>query len=214
VEALGKIGPPVLPQLTAALEDANPRARGYAARALGGIDVDADLKMPLLVAMLRDEDVVVREMAATALVGLGDAAVPYLVETLADDLDWRARGHAALSLGRMIPPSSDAVSPLMAAIDDENQTVRQIACWSLGKAGKAASPAVEKLSRLLRSSDVGLRRTAAWALGNIGPAAAVARRALEGLLEDPDPTVREEADEALQKLRGTYGYTGATGEGK
>jgi HEAT repeat protein len=61
---------------------------------------------------------------------------------------------------------------------------------------------------------VGLRRTAAWALGNIGPAAAVARRALEGLLEDPDPTVREEADEALQKLRGTYGYTGAAGEGK
>jgi len=213
-QALGKMGKPVLPKVLEASKNADSRTRAYAALALGQIDVGADRKVPRLVAMLRDEDKLVRDKAAVVLVGLGDVAVPYLVETLTDDPDWRARGHAALALGRMTPPSVDAVPSLTAAIDDANETVRQIACWSLGEIGPGAAPAVTKLSDALKSPDVGLRRTAAWALGNVGSAAMSAQPALESLLNDPQPTVRQEADEALQKLHGTYEFVGAATEGE
>jgi len=212
--ALSKIGVQGLPLVTDALQDAGPITRAYAARALGGIDVHATRKVPLLVATLRDESDLVRETATAALVGLGDAAGPYLTTTLTGDLNWRARGHAALALGKITPPSVGAVPALTAAIDDKNETVRQIACWSLGRLGPESASAVGRLSSALESPDVGLRRTAAWALGNIGPTAVVAKPALEDLLNDPEPTVREEAGEALQKLRGTYVYTGAPKEGE
>ena len=91
-------------------------------------------------------------------------------------------------------------------LEDQHPTVRQIACWSLGKVGEAAASAVKNVTALLGSSDIVLRRTAVWTLGNIGQAALSAEAAIEALLEDPEPTVREEADEALQKLRGTYQY--------
>jgi HEAT repeat protein len=205
-QALTGIGVPALPQVIDALQSENARTRAYAAFALGRIDAEVARSAPLLIGLLRDADEAVRDRATTALAGLGEAAVPYLVRALSDAAEWRARAHAALALGQMTPPSGDAVRSLTAALEDQHPTVRQIACWSLGKVGKAAASAVKNVTALLRSSDIVLRRTAAWTLGNIGPAALSAEPAIEALLGDPEPTVREEADEALQKLRGTYQY--------
>jgi len=97
----------------------------------------------------------------------------------------------------------------MAALDDSQATVRVLACWSLGMAGADATAAVAKLSAALGSPEADLRRMAAWAVGSIGPTAMSAEPELQALLQDPEAEVRAEAEEALQKLHGTYSFGGA-----
>jgi HEAT repeat protein/mono/diheme cytochrome c family protein len=212
--ALAGIGVLSMPALLQALENPDPRTRAHASHALGLVGADPGRVVPPLIGMLGDDDNLVRERAATALVELGADAVPYLGQALTGDPNWHVRGFAALTLGRMTPPRASAVPLLISALDDENATVRQLACWSLGRLGGQAAEATEPLSRALSSSEVDLRRMAIWALGNIGPAALLAKPALVALLEDPEPLVRDEAVEALQKLAGTYDYTGGAGEAR
>lgn len=81
-DALARIGPPAVPQVTVMLSDPNPELRIRAAHILAQIGPDAKQAVPELVNRLRDEDQDVRKAAAHALGQMGpsaSAAVPALL---------------------------------------------------------------------------------------------------------------------------------------
>ncbi len=92
VDALGRIGEAAVPQLIAALSDADPRVRAQAGRALARIGPPAKEAVPILTQRLDDPDEDVRQAAARALGQIGPAAadaVPALV-SLIESTDGRA----------------------------------------------------------------------------------------------------------------------------
>src|SRR5262249_5740250 len=86
-EALGKIGPPALPAVSAALKHKNAQVRCGAIAALGNMGAAAKPAVPALVEFLDDERDALRQEAAEALGNIGvaaEAAVPALIEALRD----------------------------------------------------------------------------------------------------------------------------------
>lgn len=206
--ALGKLGPGVADRLLDSLTDGPPSLRGWAAVALAGIEPAFDRTLPRIVARFDDEDETVRDRLMQALLKVGAPAVPALAEALANATSVDIRGHAALALGRLDERALPAVPTLAAALDDPEVRVRQLVSWTLGKLGPPAESAVDALSRSAADPDPTVRRNSVWALGNIGPAAVPHEGLLERIVADPGETdtVRTEADEALQKIRGTYDW--------
>lgn len=84
-DALGRIGPPAVPQLIQALRNRDPLVRKEAAQVLARMGSDAREAVPDLMRLLDDEDETIRKTAARTLGRIGpDAApaVPALMRTL------------------------------------------------------------------------------------------------------------------------------------
>jgi hypothetical protein len=84
-DALGRIGPPAVPPLVAALESSDPQTRLRAAEVLARMGSDAKDAAPALTRLLDDPDEQIRKAATRALGRIGPAAeeaVPALVRAL------------------------------------------------------------------------------------------------------------------------------------
>jgi hypothetical protein len=84
-DALGRIGPPAVPPLVAALESSDPQTRLRAAEVLARMGSDAKDAVPALTRLLDDPDEEIRKAATRALGQIGPAAeeaVPALVRAL------------------------------------------------------------------------------------------------------------------------------------
>jgi HEAT repeat protein len=78
---------------------------------------------------LQADDQVVRMHAATVLGTMADdaaEAVPFLIDLLASD-DIQDRRLAALTLGEIGPVAEEAIEPLLAAVEDEDDGVAESA---------------------------------------------------------------------------------------
>ena len=95
-----------------------------------------------------------------------------------------------------LPIYPRAVEPLIAALKDENEYVRQAAAEVLGKIGDAR--AVEPLIAALKDESFSVRAAAARALGEIKDPRAV--EPLIAALKDESFSVRRAAAEALVSL--------------
>jgi HEAT repeat protein len=181
--------------LIKALEHKDPNVRSEAAKALGRIGDERAVE-PLIQA-LRDKYGSVREAAAEALVKIGAPAVEPLITALRDE-EWYVRRAAAEALDELgWKPGQDegaawywmvkrdwekcvalgaiAVEPLISALRDEDDDVREAAAEALGELGD--SRAVKPLISALRDDRYWrVRKAAAEALGEIGD-----ERALEEL---------------------------------
>lgn len=91
----------------------------------------------------------VADTAADALARIGDAAVPALIEGLADPSP-AVRAQAARALARMGPKGHAAVPALILALEDETAAVRVNAARALGQIGPEAQEAVPALIRALK----------------------------------------------------------------
>ncbi|MCK5055728.1 MAG: HEAT repeat domain-containing protein [Candidatus Aminicenantes bacterium] len=160
VEILIRIGKPAVALLISTLSNEVTDSRKYAARALGGI-ADARALHPLI-DTLKDNEPAARKEAADALGKMGNAAaVKSLISTL-EDTDALVRDKAAGALDRIgwepannselslyaaakqkwnILPfiGPDAVEPLIRALKDRKQSVRDGAVAALGKMGNPAA---------------------------------------------------------------------------
>ena len=155
-EALGKIGNArAVEPLIAALGDERSDMRQAAAKALGAIG-DARAMEPLIAA-LKDKDSAVRKAAAEALDHLGwkpaqdESAGWYWMAKH----DW----DKCVALGAL------AMEPLIAALKDENEYVREAAARTLGEIKDPR--AVQPLIDALQDKKWFVRRTAAEALISI-----------------------------------------------
>ena len=84
-DALGRIGPPAVPQLVAALQSTDPEVRLQAAQVLARMGSDARDAVPYLIHLLDDPDERIRKTAARTLGRIGPEAapaVPALMRTL------------------------------------------------------------------------------------------------------------------------------------
>jgi HEAT repeat protein len=195
VEALGRIGQSgsassVIAPLTAALGDAEPRVRAWAAIALSWLSSSAANAIPALVAALGDQDEFVRRSSADTLRQIGQPAAPALIAALGDSRAKVRRG-AAETLGSIRPPEDQAIPKLIAALEDTEPSVREAAAATLRYLGSAAVPA---LVSALGNPNPETRRLAAVALQE-GPKLSIP--ALVTALWDPDEKVRHAAASAL-----------------
>lgn len=173
--------------------------------------------LPILIDELRSGDDARQRRLSVLVRVLRGAAVPPLVEMLADPRPQRRRMAISL-LGELGPEAIDAVPALCAALDERSEVERRLAAESLaciapgdervqgalrplafdpdpGVRASALAPAIHSMLRDLASADPTLRRRAAEDLAQLGGAGV---RALVERLEDPSP---EPARAALAALR-------------
>jgi HEAT repeat protein len=154
-----------------------------------------------LIALLKDEDWRVRQLATFALGKIGETAVESLVEVLNDStLTPDVRGHAAIALRDAHDPR--AFYPLLARLADDSCQVRGYVAYALG--GYRDSRAVEPLITCLQedaNEHCSVRNWVAQSLGEIGDSRAVdTLRDVEA--NDPDRGVRATAKRSLAAILG------------
>ena len=151
--------------------------------------------IPVMIQLLGDEQIDVRNRAAACLLRQADAAILPLVNALSEDGSLGASTPLALDL--LASFGSAAQGPLLTTLEAGRSANPRSISEALGNLG---SDALDGLLPLLGHADPQVRRWSAHAIGVIGPAAARARPALLHALEDDQPRVREEAVRAAGKL--------------
>ena len=143
---LAAVGKPAAAALVEQLEHSAALTRGYAAFALGEIELAgsdvAAASVAGLTKLVNDEDEWVRRNTAEALGTLDVADQPSVqaaavaaLAQLLSDADGQARFSAALSLGRIGVAAAPAVPALQGALHDENRYVRANAVDALNHIG-------------------------------------------------------------------------------
>jgi len=206
----------------AALKDEDWAIREEAATILGTLR-DPRAVAPL-VSVLRDSDRAVRDAAISALLAIGEPAVPPLGACLSDPAltvqelassvlatiadgrvlaplvvalkspDWIVRMHAAKALGRIQDPG--AVPSLVLLLQDKVKAVREETSTALAAIGEAA---VSSLLAALTHPEWLVRLHAVEALGKTRSPEAV-DPLLSVLFNDRDRAVREDAVRALGQI--------------
>ncbi|UCC67969.1 MAG: HEAT repeat domain-containing protein [Armatimonadota bacterium] len=211
---------------------ASPGRRAAAAEDLAKMGDRAVPAIPFLIETLSDHSGLISrpsnyittlsDEAAIALAEIGYEALGPLLDALRND-DWRTRAGAAMALGRMRDPR--AVDPLIVALEDESESVREEAARSLRLAFSmyrnlelwpwpprmpivpystayddpyAVKAAREAFAAALRDESFLVRECAAEALGEIGDRTVV--EPLTDALYDESPLVRCAAAEALGSI--------------
>jgi len=158
--------------------------------------------IPLLVELLRHQQVEIRRLAADALIDLAPDTVsiqPALRRSLRDE-DSMVVADSARALGALRSRASPSVNALVRALSHEEPHVRIYAAEALASIGPAASAATKDLARALRDPIPGVRWSAGEALGSIGPAAQSAVPQLIEALKDKFLYVRICAAGALGSI--------------
>jgi len=147
---LARQGDKAVPALIAIMKDADAKARGHAAYALGLIGPAAKEAAPELARALEDEDVGLAGQAAFALGKIGPAGGPAVVKVL-EKGNAKASVQAARALAKMQGPVKGAAAPLLAALRKETMAQNQTAFIdALGSQGPSASEAVPYLVELAK----------------------------------------------------------------
>jgi outer membrane protein assembly factor BamB/HEAT repeat protein len=158
--------------------------------------------IPLLVELLRHEQLSFRRYAADALIDLApetEAIQPALRQALKDE-DTTVAGDAARALGALGPKAGPSIRALVTTLSHEDPYVRVYAAEALASVGPQAAVATTNLATALRDPVPGVRWAAAEALASIGPAAYSAVPQLIEALKDEFLYVRICAAGALGSL--------------
>ena len=138
--------------------------------------------IPLLIELLRHEEVSCRRFAADALIDLEpdtESIQPELRRALRDD-DSTVAGDAARALGALGKKAGPSVGALVNTLSHEDPYVRVYAAEALASIGPNAATATAALAQALNDPIPGVRWAACEALASIGPAA---QSAVPGLIE-------------------------------
>ena len=158
--------------------------------------------IPLLVELLRHEQVDFRRFAADACIDLAPDTVgiqPALRRALRDG-DSMVAADAARALGALRERAGPSVPALVQTLSHEEPHVRIYAAEALASIGPKAAAATKRLTRALHDPIPGVRWAAGEALAGIGPAAHSAVPQLIEALKDQFLYVRICAAEALGSI--------------
>ncbi len=221
-EALGRIGPEAkaaIPDLIAALSGPDSRVRSEAARALGGIGPEAAPAIPELIRLLtrgpvarattgglvrrktrisrlraRGHVAQTAQWAQDALVQIGAAAVPPLLELLRDH-DPDARIAAMETLGKFGTRATAAIPQLIAGLSDREPRIRVAAAQSLVEIGLENGEVISALVALLKDPNEEISSAACDSLLRLGKPALPA---ILVMARDEDAAVRKLAVTLLE----------------
>ena len=158
--------------------------------------------IPLLVDLLRHEQVSIRRNAVNELIDLvphTESIQPALRRALRDE-DAMVAGDAARALGALGPKASPSVGALVKTLSHEDPYVRIYAAEALASIGPKAVAATGELARTLDDPIPGVRWAACEALASIGPGAHSAVPQLIEALKDEFLYVRIFAAGALGSI--------------
>jgi HEAT repeat protein/outer membrane protein assembly factor BamB len=158
--------------------------------------------IPLLVDLLRHEEVSIRRRAISELIDLVphiETIQPALRRALRDE-DRTVVGDAARALGALGTRASPSVAALVSSLSHEDPYVRVYAAEALASVGPGAASATKALADALGDPVPGVRWAACEALAGIGPAAQSAVPQLIEALEDDFLYVRIFAAGALGSI--------------
>jgi outer membrane protein assembly factor BamB/HEAT repeat protein len=158
--------------------------------------------IPLLLELLRHQEVSLRRFAADAFIDLTPDTVsiqPALRRALRDE-DSMVAADAARALGALGPRASPSVPALVKALAHEEPHVRIYVAEALASIGPKAAAATKDLARALDDPIPGVRWSAGEALAGIGPAAQPAVPQLIEALKDEFLYVRICAAGALGSI--------------
>jgi len=155
---------------------------------IGGLGVEVEETVCLLIEALKDTSKRIRTSAARELGGVGHGghdAVQALVGAL-DDPHWQTRKNSAYSLSRLASESDEALSALVAATEHEAEDVRKEALVRLGMAELDTGFVMPIVERALDDPSPDVRRGAMAALEWMAKTAPEAIDALIRVLESDD----------------------------
>lgn len=168
--------------------------RYRAADAIGWIGHAAKEVLPYLIQTMKyDESDIVREHAVAALgkVGLEQAQIPILIETLKDNrISWKVSNILA-EMGKPATPY------LIEALENKNERISMGAANALGIMGSNARDAAPALLKALKNTDEKYRHSFAYALVRVGPADMESIPILIQALKNKDERIRLSALDAL-----------------
>jgi HEAT repeat protein len=197
--------------LVATLVHPDPRARRAAVRSLRQVSTSKRELLAVIRQQLADADPVAVMPALHTLADMGEEAVPFLVEALADP---KSRFWAEVVLTEIGPAAAAAAEPLAklagtGEIEDRVQSILALA--RIGAPAKVAGP---ELIAALGSADSSLQYVAAYALGKLEVAEADEPLAQAAASDDPflvtlaswarariNPGDAELRDRALERLQ-------------
>ena len=158
--------------------------------------------IPLLVELLRHEQVSFRRNAADSLIDLAPDTewIQAALRRALRDEDVMVAGDAARALGALGPKASPSVRALVTTLSHEDPYVRVYAAEALASVGPRAGVATRDLAGALGDPVPGVRWAAGEALASIGPAALAAVPQLIEALQDEFLYVRICAAGALGSL--------------
>jgi HEAT repeat protein len=139
-------------------------------------------------------------VALGSLSPLPKGVVPALVAVMKDEQPVVRRGASNALGRYLGSERKSTLHALLAAMNDPDLWVRITAGRSLASHGEAAAEAVSPIIRLLRTEDPNLRGQAAEILEKFGPSAKVAAAALLVALDDVKDHVRKSAEIALNAV--------------
>jgi HEAT repeat protein len=156
---LGEIGAAAkaaVPDLAAALNDADKQVRFAAVNALWTMGPDAAEAFPAVLGALKsDKSVEVRESAVRALADIDpNLAVPPISGALTEDADPRVRLKAAEALSKLGHHATAAIPALISALNDADYDVRTGAVDALAAMGSEAKTAVPALQAMANRSQL------------------------------------------------------------
>jgi HEAT repeat protein len=194
--ALAKLGAPGAEALLKTLKSNDSAIRNLAIKTLGEIGPDAKVALPELKALLLDPDKGSAGVAADALAGLGEPALPALVEAAkADSAEVRT-----LAVQALVKVGVPAVPHLVDLLGAKHVDVRRVAAAQLGFMQVQDKSLVIALGFALKDTDHQVKLNALNSLRNMGSSAKLAEKYVIEVLIDPDPQIRQNAFYTLEKL--------------
>jgi HEAT repeat protein len=159
--------------------------RRAAAAELGDLGASAAPAAHLLVDAMTDKDIMVRAEAGSALVKIGDAAIPALTDGLRDPKEGIG---AALVLTKM---GNAGLRVLVDGLLPSNPTARINAIAGISTLGPAGKRVVPTIVEYFRTADGDGRAAAAQALGKLAESSGpVVAAAVTAAMKDPETNMR------------------------
>ncbi|MFN9621278.1 MAG: HEAT repeat domain-containing protein [Cyanobacteriota bacterium] len=192
--------------LQSALSDADRVVRSTAAGALGSTREKAQMAVPQLIRMAKEDPYSDVRASAVEVMGKIQPTNQDVWTTLnqaLQDRSWRVRRSAADALAEIGNQdlAKVAVSNLLLALENNNYTLQTSAAKTLGLLGPSAKHALPGLQKVLQHNDnFYARAQAAGAIGNIGSDDAANFTLLIRALQDSEPLVRSQSFAAFHKL--------------
>lgn len=206
-ERLGQLGDrarPALPELRAALKDADGGVRAEACGAIANTipippPTDDTETVSAVRPLLNDTELAPRVCACAVLLRFGavpvEEAVPHLAAGLSEP-DGPTHWAAALATQELGPRAEPLIPALRAAALEREPG----SPWAVEALGAIGAPAVPVLTEVARRAPTVLKRSAARALGEIGPAARDAVPVLRELEKHQDSILQSAARTALRAI--------------
>jgi hypothetical protein len=188
-----------LPYIIRVFRSTDSHGRWYAASALGAIQHDPEICVPLLINGLTDSAPAVRESCIESLGRFGEAGSAYAAK-LADmfeQTDAQTRRAICGTLASFHSAAAIAVPILVRALRDPDENVRIWAAMGLGRLASLPEQTVPALVETAQDQVPMVRVVALESLGLLGSQATNALSALQRACLDKDASVRNAATNAL-----------------